>query len=85
MRDAVIVEAVRTPVGKGKPGGALSDVHSVDLHAHVLRSLLDRATGLDPAEVDDVIGGVVSQWGSRAGTRPAAPCSRPGSPSPSPA
>ena len=34
MRDAVIVDAVRTPVGKGKPGGALHDVHPVDLLAH---------------------------------------------------
>jgi acetyl-CoA acyltransferase len=60
MRDAVIVEAVRTPVGRGKPGGALSAVHPVDLLAHSLRTLVER-TGIDPALVDDVIGGTVSQ------------------------
>lgn len=65
MRDAVIVEAVRTPVGKGKPGGALSAVHPVDLLAHSLRSLVER-TGIDPALVDDVIGGTVSQVSEQA-------------------
>jgi acetyl-CoA acyltransferase len=60
MRDAVIVEAVRTPVGRGKPGGALSAVHPVDLLAHSLRTLVER-TGIDPGLVDDVIGGTVSQ------------------------
>ena len=65
MRDAVIVEAVRTPVGKGKPGGALSAVHPVDLLAHSLRTLVER-TGIDPALVDDVIGGTVSQVGEQA-------------------
>jgi acetyl-CoA acyltransferase len=62
MRDAVIVEAVRTPVGKR--GGGLSGVHPVDLSAHVLRSLADRS-GVDPALVDDVIWGCVSQAGEQ--------------------
>ena len=66
MRDAVIVDAVRTPVGKGKPGGAYSETHPVELHAHVLRSIVER-TGLDPAEVDDVIGGAVGQVGEQSG------------------
>ncbi|MGO2140012.1 MAG: acetyl-CoA C-acyltransferase [Leucobacter sp.] len=66
MRDAVIVEAVRTPVGKGRPGGALAGVHPVDLLAHSLRELIER-TGVDPALVDDVIGGVVSQVGEQGG------------------
>ncbi|MFB7757985.1 thiolase family protein [Streptomyces sp. NPDC056121] len=66
MRDAVIVDAVRTPVGKGKPGGALSGVHPVDLSAHVLKALAQR-NGLDPATVDDVIWGCVSQVGEQAG------------------
>ncbi|WP_416972838.1 thiolase family protein [Streptomyces sp. 4F14] len=65
MRDAVIVEAVRTPVGKGKPGGSLSHVHPVDLLAHALRTLVDRS-GVDPALVDDVIGGTVDQVGEQA-------------------
>ena len=65
MRDAVIVDAVRTPIGKGKPGGALSSVHPVDLFAHSLRALVER-TGIDPASVDDVIGGSVDQVGEQA-------------------
>ncbi|GAA3434377.1 thiolase family protein [Kutzneria kofuensis] len=66
MRDAVIVDAVRTPIGKGKPGGALSGVHPVDLHAHAIRSLIER-TGIDPAVVDDVISGAVGQIGEQSG------------------
>ncbi|MEU6577918.1 thiolase family protein [Streptomyces sp. NPDC046805] len=66
MRDAVIVDAVRTPIGKGKPGGALSGIHPVDLSAHVLKALAER-TGLDPVTVDDVIWGCVSQVGEQAG------------------
>jgi len=62
MRDAVIVEAVRTPVGKRN--GSLSGVHPIDLSAHVLRALTER-TGLDPALVDDVIWGCVSQIGEQ--------------------
>ncbi|HEX5114089.1 MAG TPA: thiolase family protein [Pseudonocardiaceae bacterium] len=65
MRDAVIVEAVRTPVGKGKPGGALSGVHPVELFATSLGALVER-TGIDPATVDDVIGGSVDQVGEQA-------------------
>ncbi|MFM9614191.1 thiolase family protein [Streptomyces niveiscabiei] len=65
MRDAVIVEAVRTPVGKGRPGGSLSHVHPVDLLAHTLRTLVDRS-GIDSALIDDVIGGTVDQVGEQA-------------------
>ncbi|MEU7647839.1 thiolase family protein [Streptomyces huasconensis] len=65
MRDAVIVEAVRTPVGKGKPNGALAAVHPVELLAHTLRTLVERS-GIDPALVDDVIGGTVDQVGEQA-------------------
>src|SRR3954470_3859009 len=65
MRDAVVVEAVRTPVGKGKPGGALAHVHPVELLAHTLRTLVERS-GIDPALVDDVIGGTVDQVGEQA-------------------
>ncbi|MFB9234514.1 acetyl-CoA C-acyltransferase [Plantactinospora siamensis] len=63
MRDAVIVEAVRTPVGRRR--GALAGVHPVDLSAHVLRALAERA-GFDPADVDDVVWGTVSQVGEQA-------------------
>lgn len=66
MRDAVIVDAVRTPVGKGKQGGALSGIHPADLSAHVLKSLAER-NDLDPAIVDDVVWGCVSQVGEQAG------------------
>ena len=62
MRDAVIVEAVRTPVGRRN--GGLSGVHPADLSAHVLRSLVER-TGVDPGLVDDVIWGCVSQAGEQ--------------------
>ncbi|MFD4195090.1 thiolase family protein [Amycolatopsis thermoflava] len=62
MRDAVIVEAVRTAVGKRN--GALAPVHPVDLSAHVLEALA-RRTGVDPAVVDDVVWGCVSQIGEQ--------------------
>jgi acetyl-CoA acyltransferase len=62
MRDAVIVDAVRTPVGRRK--GAYSGVHPVDLSAYVLRALVER-TGVDPGVVDDVVWGCVSQVGEQ--------------------
>src|SRR3989442_1123215 len=52
MQQAVIVDAVRTPMGRGKPGGALSGIHPSQLLATVLKALIERS-GLDPAEVDD--------------------------------
>src|SRR5918996_1618377 len=55
-RDAVIVSAVRTPIGKGKAGGGLHDVLPVDLLAHSLREVVTK-TGIDPAQIDDVIAG----------------------------
>ena len=64
-RDAVIVGAVRTPIGKGKAGGALHDVLPVDLLAHSLKELVSR-TGIDPAQIDDVIAGAVTQVGDQA-------------------
>jgi len=63
--DAVIVDVVRTASGRGKPGGALSGVHPADLLAGVLRELVSR-NGLDPALVEDVIGGCVSQVGEQS-------------------
>src|SRR5499433_2772884 len=64
MREAVIVDAVRTPLGRGKPTGALHPVHAVDLAARPLRALVER-TGLDPGEVEDVIMGCVMQVGEQ--------------------
>jgi acetyl-CoA acyltransferase len=66
MDTAVIVDVIRTPSGKGKPGGQLSDIHPADLLAQVLRALVER-NDLDPALVEDVIAGCVSQGGEQAG------------------
>ncbi|MET8207664.1 thiolase family protein [Streptomyces sp. NPDC005373] len=63
-REAVIVAAVRTPVGKRN--GALAEVHPGDLSAHVLNELVAR-TGIDPADVEDVMWGCVSQIGDQSG------------------
>ena len=64
MTSAVIVDAVRTPIGKRK--GAYADVHPADLSAHVLGALAQR-TGIDPARVDDVVWGCVMQYSEQAG------------------
>ncbi|MFD1543523.1 thiolase family protein [Nonomuraea guangzhouensis] len=64
MRDAVIVDAVRTPIGKRN--GALSGIHPVTLSAHVLKALAGR-TGVEPGEIDDVVWGCVSQVGDQSG------------------
>jgi acetyl-CoA acetyltransferase family protein len=63
MRETVIVEAVRTAVGKRN--GGLSGMHAADLSAVVLNELLER-TGVDPAIIDDVIWGCVSQVGDQS-------------------
>jgi acetyl-CoA acyltransferase len=63
MAEAVIVEAVRSPVGKRN--GGLSGVHAADLSAQVLNGLVQKA-GIDPALVDDVIWGCVMQAGEQA-------------------
>src|SRR3954467_15302414 len=63
MRETVIVEAVRTPVGKRN--GGLSDMHAADLSAIVLNALVERA-GVDPDIVDDVVWGCVSQVGDQS-------------------
>jgi acetyl-CoA acyltransferase len=68
MTAAVISAAVRTPVAKGKPGGAYSEIHPTDLHAHTLRALVERS-GIDPIEIDDVISGVVGQAGEQSGNQ----------------
>ena len=62
MRDAVIVEAVRTPVGKRN--GGLAGVHPADLSSHVLSALAERS-GIDPAVVEDVVWGCVGQVGEQ--------------------
>jgi acetyl-CoA acetyltransferase family protein len=67
MGEAVIIDAVRSPMGKGKQGGALSSVHSVDLLSGVLTGLVER-TGVDPAIVEDFMVGCVSQAGEQSAT-----------------
>jgi acetyl-CoA acyltransferase len=62
MREAVIIEAVRTPIGKKQ--GSLSTWHPVDLLAEVLRAAAERA-GIDPSQVEDHITGCVSQTGEQ--------------------
>jgi acetyl-CoA acyltransferase len=63
MRETVIVEAVRTPLGKRN--GGLSWIHAADLSALVLNALVERA-GIDPEIVDDVVWGCVSQVGDQS-------------------
>jgi acetyl-CoA C-acetyltransferase len=63
MTNVVIVDAVRTPVGRR--GGGLATVHPADLLATVLHELVNR-TGIDPAEVGQVVGGCVSQVGEQS-------------------
>ncbi len=63
MREAVIVDAVRTPIGRRD--GALKGWHPVDLLGHTLRTLVER-NRLDPALIDDVIAGCVGQAGEQA-------------------
>ncbi len=62
-RDAVVVDTVRTTMGKR--GGALSNWHPADLLGFALRTLLDR-TGVDPERIDDVVGGCVTQVGEQS-------------------
>ncbi|MFC3244231.1 thiolase family protein [Gordonia humi] len=64
MRDAVIVDAVRTPIGRRN--GSLSEIHPADISGHVLTALADRV-GFDPATVDDVVWGCVQQVGDQSG------------------
>src|SRR5687767_97463 len=62
-REAVIVDTVRTPIGKRK--GALANWHPTDLLGFTLNALVDRS-GVDPGRVDDVVGGCVSQVGEQS-------------------
>jgi len=61
MREALIIDGVRTPRGKGKPSGALHDIHPQELLAQVLNVLATR--GVDPKDVDDVVIGNASNDG----------------------
>jgi acetyl-CoA acyltransferase len=63
VREAVIVDAVRTPIGKRS--GQLAGWHPTDLLGYVLRAVVER-NGIDPVEVDDVVGGCVTQRGEQS-------------------
>src|SRR5918998_4701719 len=63
MTEVVIVEAVRSPIGRR--GGGLSTMHAADLLAAVQKACIERA-GIDPAVVDQVVGGCVSQVGEQS-------------------
>jgi acetyl-CoA acetyltransferase family protein len=67
MNSAVVVDVVRSPTGKGKAGGAFHELHAVDLLAQVIMALFER-NDVDPATVDDVIVGCVSQAADQAST-----------------
>jgi acetyl-CoA acyltransferase len=64
MRDVFLVDAIRTPIGRGRAGGALHDIHPVDLLAATLKGVTARA-GVDPCQVEDVIAGCVSAVGEQ--------------------
>lgn len=65
INEAFIYDAVRTPRGKGKPGGSLYEVKPVDLVAALMRELPERNKGYDPQRVDDVILGCVTPVGDQ--------------------
>lgn len=67
LREAFILDAVRSPMGRGKEGGALSSVHPIDLLAQVIKTLVER-NGLDPGTVEDVIVGCVGLGGEQSAT-----------------
>lgn len=64
MRDVFIVDAIRTPIGRGKQDGALHSVHPVDLLAKALNGLMERA-GVDARHVEDIVAGCVTATGEQ--------------------
>lgn len=65
MTEAFIIDAVRSPMGRIKSGGAFTELHPVELLAQVLQALVER-NGIDPGAVDDIICGCVSQVGEQS-------------------
>ncbi|QYY33209.1 MULTISPECIES: thiolase family protein [Cupriavidus] len=65
MQQAVIVDAIRSPMGRSKPGSAFTELHATELLAQVLKGLVER-NKLDPGLVDDVITGCVTQAGEQS-------------------
>ncbi|MFA3877999.1 acetyl-CoA C-acyltransferase [Streptomyces sp. MMCC 100] len=66
MNQAVVIDAVRSPMGRARPDGALAGLHPVELLSQVIGALLER-TGVDPATVDDVLVGCVTQSSEQSG------------------
>lgn len=66
MQHAVIVDTLRSPMGRSKPGSAFADLHATELLAQVLKGLVER-NKLDPGLVDDVVTGCVTQAGEQSG------------------
>ncbi len=64
MNEAVVVSAVRSPVGRGKSDGSLAHVHPIDVSATVMRAAVERA-GIDPAALDDVLWGCALPEGAQ--------------------
>jgi acetyl-CoA acetyltransferase family protein len=64
MRDVFIIDAIRTPIGRGKQDGALHGIHPVDLLARTLNALVERA-GVDKAQVEDIVTGCVTAHGEQ--------------------
>ncbi|MBP7137209.1 MAG: thiolase family protein [Sphingomonadaceae bacterium] len=64
MATPFIIDAVRTPMGRGRPNGALAQIHPVELLAETLKAIVAR-TRIDPGLVDDVLTGCVSQCGEQ--------------------
>ncbi len=64
MRDVFIIDAIRTPIGRGKEEGALHNVHPVDLLANTLNALVERA-GVDKKYVEDIVAGCVTAHGEQ--------------------
>ncbi|MGK5530814.1 acetyl-CoA C-acetyltransferase [Streptomyces sp. URMC 129] len=65
MTEAYVYDAIRTPRGRGKPGGALHGTKPIDLVVGLIQELRRRLPGLDPAAIDDVVLGVVSPHGDQ--------------------
>jgi acetyl-CoA acyltransferase len=64
MRDVFIIDAIRTPIGRGKQDGALHGIHPVDLLARTLNALVERA-GVDKSQVEDIVTGCVTAHGEQ--------------------
>src|SRR3954451_5966104 len=79
-REVVIVEAARTPIGRGhEEKGYYKDVHPSNLLARTFKEVIDR-TGIDPAEVKDVVTGCVQQFGGQGLNTGRNPCLEAGLP-----